>query len=152
MSTKPKNQRTFIAVTLLTVMAITAVFVVYAAILATYTGTTVQVSEGSGSIQYSLDQSNWLSSLPGINNGTAWYARISMTGAAAQAVTIPWTLQKNVAGTWTDQTTPVTTSMTLAAGANLVYATIDGTATGNTNWGALTIIGGDYRIRTVVSG
>ncbi len=154
MSTTQKSQKTFITVTLITVIAVSTVFIVYAAVLLTLTGTTVNVTEGGGSLQYTLDSasnSTWVSSLPSIINGTQWFARINITGASVQDVSIDWTLQENT-GSWVDVSTPVTTTMTLAAGDNTVYATANGLFTGNYDWGSLTTGGGSYRVRATVNG
>jgi len=149
-----KPQRAFLTVTLLTVLAVATVFMVYAAVLMTLFGTTVTVSETGGSMQYNLSNtsnSTWASSLSTINNGTAWYARINITGAAQQAVTINWVLQKDVSG-WTDQSIPVNTTITLAVGDNTIYATSTGVFSSNYNWGLLTTSGGSYRVKAVVNG
>lgn len=152
MSTTQKPQRTFLAVTLLTVVAVTTVFLVYAAVLMTLYGSTVTINETSGSsMQYSLDGSTWSSSLSAINNGTAWYGRVNITNAASQAVTIQWTLQQNT-GSWVDVDSPVTTTITLSTGTNIVYATASGASSGNYNWGSLTTSGGSYRVKAVVNG
>lgn len=137
---------------MMTVAAVTTVFLVYAAVLMTLYGTTVTVNESTGSlVHYSVDGSTWSTSLNAINNGTIWYSRINITNAAAQDVTVQWTLQKNT-GSWTDQSTPVTTTITLAAGANIVYATASGSSSGNYNWGQLTTSSGSYRVKATVNG
>ena len=154
MNATRKNQKTFLAVTSITVLAVTMVFVVYAAVLLTLTGSNVVVNEGGGSLQYTLDgasNSSWSSSLSPMVNGTYWYARINITNAAAQTVTVDWTLQNNT-GTWVDVSTPVTTTITLATGDNTVYATATGVYTGNYNWGLLTTSGGTYRVKATVNG
>jgi len=149
-----KPQRAFLTVTLLTVLAVATVFMVYAAVLMTLFGTTVTVSETGGSMQYNKNNtsnSTWASSLSTINNGTAWYARINITGAAQQAVTINWVLQKDISG-WTDQSIPVNTTITLAVGDNTIYATSTGVFSSNYNWGQLTTSGGSYRVKAVING
>jgi len=154
MNTTPKPQRAFLTVTLLTVIAVSTVFMVYAAVLMTLFGTTVTVNQTGGSMQYNLSNtsnSTWVSSLSSINNGTAWYARINVTGAAQQAVTIDWVLQQYTVS-WADVSTPVTTIITLAVGDNTVYATTTGVFSGNYNWGTLTTTGGSYRVKAVVNG
>jgi hypothetical protein len=153
MNATRKSQNTFLTVTLLTVLAVTTVFVVYAAVLLTLTGTTVIVNTGGGSMQYNLNgasNATWVGSLADMINGTAWYARINITNAAAQAVTIDWTLQKYTTS-WGDVSTPVTTTIALTAGDNTVYATTNGVFTGNYNWGLLTS-GGSYRVKATVNG
>lgn len=154
MNASRKSQRTFLTVTSLTVLAVTTVFLVYAAVLLTLTGTTVTINEGGGSLQYNLDNASnatWASSLPSIINGTAWYARINITNAASQQVTINWALQKDLTG-WTTISIPVNTTVTLAAGANTIYATDTGVFSGNYNWGSLTGSGGSYRVQATVNG
>jgi len=154
MSTSRKSQRTFLTVTCITVVALTTVFLVYAAVLLTLTGSTVTVNQAGGSVEYNLSgtsNSSWAGSLASINSGTEWYARINITNAASQAVTIVWTLQQNT-GTWVDITSPVTTTKTLAAGSNTVYATTSGLFTGNYNWGQLTTSSGDFRVKATVNG
>jgi hypothetical protein len=84
-------------------------------------------------------------------NGTYWYARINITNAAAQAVTIDWTLQAG-GGPWTDTGAPTQTTITLVAGTNTVYATATGVFTGNRNWGLDTTDGGQYRVKATVNG
>jgi len=154
MSTTQKSQRTFMTVTLITVVAVSTVFIVYAAVLLTLTGTTVTVNEGGGSLQYNLSNSSnatWANSLSPMVNGTYWYARINITNAAAQAVTIDWTLQEYTTS-WQDVSTPVTTTITLITGDNTIYATTNGLFTSNYNWGQLTLAGGSYRVKATVNG
>jgi len=154
MNATRKSQRTFLTVTFLTVLAVTTVFLVYAAVLLTLTGTTVTVNEGGGSVQYNLSNTSnatWVSSLSPMVNGTYWYARINITNAAAQAVTVNWTLQEYTTG-WVDLSTPVNTTITLSAGDNTIYATTTGVFTSNYNWGGLTASGGSYRVKATVNG
>jgi hypothetical protein len=152
MNATRKSQRPFLTVTCITVLAVTTVFLVYAAVLLTLTGQPVTVTEGGGLVEYSLDGSNWSTSIPSIINGTEWWARITITGASVQDVTIDWTLQIDSMGTWTPTGSPTQTTMTLAAGTNTVYATTDGLATGNRDWGLDTTSGGSYRVIATVNG
>ena len=154
MNTSRKSQRTFLTVTSITVLAVTTVFLVYAAVLLTLTGNTVTITEGGGSLQYTLDgasNSSWASTLPSIINGTEWYARINITGASIQDVTIDWTLQEYTTS-WGDIGTPTQTTMTLLAGDNTVYVTATGVFTNNRNWGLDTTSGGTYRVKATVNG
>jgi len=154
MNATRKSQRTFLTVTCITVVAVTTVFLVYAAVLLTLTGTTVTVNEGGGSVQYNLSNTSnatWVGPLSPMVNGTYWYARINITNAAAQAVTIDWTLQ-NYTTSWVDVSTPVTTTIALTTGDNTIYATTNGLFTGNYNWGTLTTDGGSYRVKATVNG
>ena len=154
MNATRKSQRTFLTVTCITVVAVTTVFMVYAAVLLTLTGTIVTVNEGGGSMQYNLSNTSnatWGSNLSPMVNGTYWYARINITNAAAQAVTINWALEQDVSG-WTIISIPVNTTITLLAGDNTIYSTTNGNFTGNYNWGSLTTSGGSYRVKATVNG
>jgi hypothetical protein len=151
MSTQQKSQRTFMTVTLITVVAVSTVFIVYAAVLLTLFGSTVTVTEGGGQVEYSLDGSTWSTTLDPMINGTYWYARVTITGASVQDVTIDWQLQVGPS-TWTDMGSPTQTTMTLAEGTNIVYATSNGLASGNRNWGIDTIDAGSYRVEVTVNG
>jgi hypothetical protein len=154
MNADKKSQRTFMTVTMITVVALSTVFIVYAALLLTLTGTTVTVNQESGAVQYNLSgtsNATWADSLSAINTGTEWYARINITDAAAQAVTISWVLQQNT-GTWVDVNTPVTTTMTLTAGSNTIYATSNGLFTSNYDWGQLTTSAGSFRVEARING
>jgi hypothetical protein len=135
MSTTKKSQRTFISVTMITVVALATVFIVYAAILATYMGSDVTVNTLGGTVGYSITDINgpYSAGTISINNGTFWYASLSITGAAAQIVKITWTLQCSNNTFWTRVVTP---SYSLAVGPNTIYATIGGDGpSGNYNWG-----------------
>jgi len=151
MSATQRPQRTFLGVTMITVIAITTVFLAYAAILATYTGGNVVVNQPGGDIQYNLSNtsnSTWTNTLT-VFNGTAWYARINITNSGAQTVGLDWHLIMNSA----DQGIKVTTSnYQLSGGTNTIYATTDGLFANNYNWGQDTGTGGTYNVRVVVNG
>jgi hypothetical protein len=160
MSDRVRSQRAFVVVTLVTLLAVTTVFVVYAVILSTINGGSVSVV-GSGSMQMWYDETNsssaaaWTGTLSNIANGTAWYAKLNTTVAGYNgAVTITWTLQYDNSGTWTDvgggatQSTSVT--LTGAAGQN-VYASANGAQSSNKNWGQYsTTVDETYRVKAVV--
>jgi hypothetical protein len=160
MSDRVRSQRAFVVVTLVTLLAVTTVFVVYAVILSTINGGNVSVV-GSGSMAMWYDETNsssaaaWTGTLSNIANGTAWYAKLNTTVAGYNgAVTITWTLQYDNSGTWTDvgggasQSTSVT--LTGAAGQD-VYASATGAQSSNKNWGQYsTTVDETYRVRAVV--
>jgi len=139
------------AVTMITVIALTTVFMVYAALLATYTGGNVVVNYPGAQIQYNksnTSNSTWESSLT-LFNGTAWYARINITNSGAQTVTLQWRLVKD----GTPQPIQITSdTITLTAGDNTLYATASGQFSGNYNWGQNTTTSGTYQIRVLVNG
>ncbi len=156
MNAKQKPRKSFLAVTLITVIAVTAVFLAYAALLATYTGPTVTIMEPGGIVEYSLNQTKWVTNDFTINNGTDWYSRLLITGSTEQMVNITWILQRDT-GTWTNVTGGIvsTQNYNLTTSTNTIYATTDGTGpTGNFNWGTLTTASGTsdpYRVQTRVT-
>lgn len=156
------SQRAFVAVTLITVLAVTTVFVVYAVILSTINGGQVTVVGGlGGSIWYDNANSaapvDWTATLPSIGtNGTncdPWYTKLNITSAGySGAVTVSWTLQYLNVATWTDvggatQSTSVT--LTGSTG-QTIYATATGIQSGNKNWGAYTASADEYRVKAVI--
>ena len=156
-----KSQRAFVAVTLITVLAVTSVFVVYAVILSTINGGNVSVIGSGGQMWYneanSTSAADWTSTLGSIgSNGTncdPWYAKLNITSAGySGVVTITWTLQYD-AGTWTDVgggASQITgTSLSGSAG-QTIYASADGTQGSNMNWGQYSTSVDEYRVQAVI--
>jgi hypothetical protein len=157
------SQRAFVAVTLITVLAVTTVFVVYAVILSTITGNNVNVIGSGGQMWYdeanSADPADWTADLPNRgSNGTycdPWYSKINITSAGySGSVTITWTLQYDNSGTWTDvgggASQVTSTSLTGSAG-QTIYASGDGSQGSNKNWGLYSLtVGETYRVRAVI--
>jgi len=154
MNVTQRPQRAFLTVTLITVLAVTMVFMVYAALLATYTGNVVQVQEpGGGSIEYNLESNNnstWTTSFgTSISNGTSWWARLNITDPAPQTVTVQWILVKNSV----EGVNPLNSTVTLQSGVtNTIYVTLDGKYSGNYDWRSDTLTGGDYQVRAKIYG
>jgi len=154
MSEKRKPQRAFLTVTLMTVLAVTMVFMVYAALLATYTGLNVVVTEPGGTIQYNKYNDNngtWASQLD-IINGTTWYARITFTDPGTQTVTIEWTLLEGGNPTANSINS---TDIALSPGDNIVYSATTGKFADLYNWGQHTSAqgsAGTYQIQAKVYG
>ena len=148
MSERLRSQKGFVAVTLITVLAIALVLVVYATILATFTGGEVTVGAMTGNVGYSETNtagSTWKVNLYGVTG--AWYARTNFTSTYIGTVDITWQLEKDT-GSWGNVSTPViTSSYTLNGnGSQPCYATTNGLITGNQDWSAKTSGNGDYRI------
>lgn len=154
MSTTQKSQRTFMTVTLITVIAITTVFIVYAAIMGTYPGGDVSIQTMQGTIYYQGDGSSTWTTTLSVGNGTAWYARLNVTtNIPSQTLNVTWTLEWNNASTWetVGGTSAPETQITLTGVATAIYATADGTASGNYNWGThTTTLDRTYRVKAVV--
>jgi hypothetical protein len=141
--------------TMLTILSTASVVTVYAVLIGTFTGGEVTVGgSAAGTVEYSLDQSTWSTTLSPASNITSWYSRLSINGGqySGSAVTISWQLQRKVSeSAWSNVGTATTTTMTLPAGAQLVYATANGQATGNRDWKADATETGTYRVLATVN-
>lgn len=151
MSATRKSQRTFMTVTAITVIAITTVFLVYAAILGTYRGGQVSINQMQATIYYQGEgATSWSTSLS-VGNSTAWYARLNVTSSIpSQTVKVTWTLEFDN-GTTVSGPTPPQTTITLTGSPTAIYVTAGGTESGNYNWGQHTTSADEiYRVKAVV--
>ena len=109
----------------------------------------VQVTTITGEIQYSIDSTNWATTIQVIPN-QAWYARINVTGGGyVGTVNITWILQESTdAVTWSDTSyTFQTLNYNLnATTSTVVYCSSDGTQTNLYNWGQYTTEAKYYRV------
>lgn len=147
MNARNKSQQVFVAVTMLTILAVTTVFMVYAVLLASYQGGNVTITTIGGSIQYSVTNTTGGSWQPTLSQGASaeWYARISISNSPSQDVTVTWTLHNVTSGL--DVTTDCpTTTMTLTSGTTYIYASSNGLIDTNQNWGDHTTSEATYRI------
>jgi len=155
MNATQKPQRAFLTVTLITVLAVTMVFFVYAALLGTYPGSEVTVNQMGGIIYYNSPSvsPDWTTTIS-VGNGTDWYARLNVTNTPSQNVSVTWTLQKYNGTAWNTEAgpNPPTTNIQLTGAATAIYVTQWGTSSGNYNWGAYTSTSGTYRVKAVVNG
>jgi hypothetical protein len=152
MNTTQKSQRTFMTVTMITVIAVTTVFIVYAAILGTYPGGNVSIQTMQGTMYYwGTGSTTWATTLS-VGNGTAWYARLNVTNVPSQTVNVTWTLEWDNSGTWDPVSTSAPeTQITLTGASTAIYATAAGTESGNYNWGTHTqTLDRVYRVKAVV--
>jgi hypothetical protein len=150
---RKKSQKGFVAVTLITVLAIATVLIVYAALLGTIPGGEVTVGGVGGSIYYSSDNSTWASAL-NISASTHWYARLTTTGGHyIGPVTISWQLQhKQANGNYTNLGSAIPTTYTLDGTAQTIYATGTGVNYNNFDWSSTTgYTTGSYRVVATVS-
>jgi hypothetical protein len=140
-------------VTLITVIAVTTVFIVYAAILGTYPGGNVSIQQMGGEIYYQQEGvSAWATTL-NIANGTAWYARLNLTtNVPSQTVNITWTLEWLNGSNWDAVSTSApATQVALTGSATAIYVTATGVESSNYNWGAdTTNVDRTYRVKAVV--
>jgi len=145
-------------VTMITVIAITTVFMVYAALLATITGGTVSVSSIQGNIYYSETNSTSATWTPNLGSGGTlgvnqpWYARLNITSTGySEAVTISWTLYYSSNNTAVPGATE-STGVTLSGSPEAIYASTNGNIASNKNWGTYTTGTGDYYLKAVITG
>ncbi len=150
-----KSRKGLLAVTTLTIVSIASVVAVYAVLIGTFQGGDVTIGGGAtGAITYSTDQSTWSTTLSPASVETAWYSKLNINGGqySGSAAQITWQLQRKTSDTtWTNVGTPTTTTMTLAAGAQEVYATSNGQATGNRDWGQDVAEQGTYKVIATVN-
>ena len=122
--------------------------------IGTFEGGEVTIGGGaSGEVTYSADQASWSTTLSPATTGTAWYSKLNIDGGqySGTTVTISWQLQRKTGeDAWSNLGTPESTSMSLSAGAQDVYATSDGTSSGNRDWGLTVTEEGTYRVVATV--
>jgi hypothetical protein len=153
-SARQKSQKGFVAVTLMTLLAIAMVLVVYASILGTFTGGDVGVVSLDGTPKYcktnSTTPSEWKTELTGTDNvpaGDPWYALFNTTSGGYEGnVKITWGLYNS-----TDSVHNVTTdSFTLDGTVQTIYASGNGLQAENYNWGQNTTVAETYYIKVTV--
>ena len=140
-------------VTMITVIAVTTVFIVYAAILGTYPGGDVTIQAMGGTIYYRQQNvTAWTATL-NIANGTSWWTRLNLTtNTPSQTVNITWTLEWLNGSNWdTVSTNAPETQVALTGAPTAIYATATGIETDNHDWGPHTTnVDRTYRVKAVV--
>ena len=158
MNNGKKSGKLLIVGTVLTIVALASVLVVFAAVLGTFNGNAVTVNDvASGTVKYSSDgTTGWGTDMSAFNVTGSWYAKFELsTTSYPGPATVTWHLQKDTSG-WANVGS-VTTTVTLTGSSQTIFASDDGTSTGNLtpnhDWGADISTGGSYRIVvTVASG
>ena len=142
-------------VTMLAILATVSVGTVYAVLIGTFTGGDVTIGGGaSGAVTYSSDESTWTSTLSPASADASWYSKVNVNGGqySGTAVSISWQLQRKTGDTtWSEVGSAITTSITLGAGSQDVYATPTGVSTGNHDWGVEVTEQGTYRVEATVN-
>jgi hypothetical protein len=150
-SARQKSQKGFVAVTLMTLLAIAMVLVVYASILGTFTGSDVSVVTMSAEVLYCKNTTgSWTSTLSNIGNGTDWYAIFNTTSTGhAGLVNMTWVLLKS--GSPVSPSVNQTTQVTLTGDAGQeIYASSNGDNSNTKNWGLNCTTAGTYQIKVTV--
>jgi hypothetical protein len=155
-SAKKKSQRGFVAVTLITLLAIALVIIAYATILGTFKGGNVTVVGVQAQIWYNPTNNasaSWTNTLSDLNNGTQWYARLNITsGGYTGHANVTWTLYNATSDTVISGSPTVSTvNFDITGVGSTIYASTTGANTGNTNWGSYTGVVGPYYIKAVIS-
>jgi len=158
-SERQKSQKGFVAVTLITLLAIAAVLIVYASLLATFQGGEVVVGQVQGQVWYSPTNGtteNWNLTLKVNQLNNNWYAKVNFTGAYKGEVQITWQLERKdetlgwknaTAGIDATVVKKITTSFTLDGSAQTAYASDPSSQITNMNWGGTNMIKtGSYRV------
>jgi len=140
---------------MLTILSTASVVTVYAILIGTFTGGNVTIGGSAvGTVYYSGDQSVWTTTLSPSSPEASWYTRLTVDGGqySGSAVTVTWQLQRQISeSTWSNVGSTTVTSVTLAAGSNDIYATANGAASGNRDWGVDVTEEGTYRVEAVVN-
>ena len=141
---------------MLTVLAIALTVTVAAIIIGNFQGGEVTIGGmASSNVMYSLDNlaGPYTATLEPSTVSTAWFTRLEIgAGSYNGPTTITWQLQQETGpSTWTDVSgASTTTSITLSGNAENVYASADGTTTGNYDWSADVSSAGTYRVIVTV--
>ena len=133
---------------MLTVVAIAAV-VVTAANIGTFPGDEVTIGGvGSSAVTYSLDGTNYFTTLEPGSTSTSWYTRLEVNaGDYTGPATITWSLeQKDGSSTWNPTGDTTTTTVALTGSGQIIYASSDGLSTGNHDWSGDVDAAGTYRV------
>lgn len=149
MSSKQISQRGFVAITLITLLALALTIVVYATLLGTFKGGDVGIVAVEGEVKYSLDNStNWNSTISNRAITEPWYVLFNKTETDGY--------QGNVKVTWclynsTDSVHNVTTtSFNLNSSIQQIYASDNGLQAGNYDWGQNTGVADTYYIKVII--
>lgn len=155
MNTRKKSRKLLLVATTLMIIALGSVLTVYAAvILGQFTGGTVTVGGvSSGTVKYSLanvEPGSWSTTLSA-GTGTAWFARLEISGGYHGSATVTFQLQQNTGSGWSDFGTAFTTgTITLSGSSQTVYASSDGNLATNKDWGT-GLTGAAYQIVVTVN-
>lgn len=153
MSERKRSQKGFVAVTIITLLAISLVIVAYATLLSTFTGDEVVVGTVAGSVWYSTDNTAagpWTATLEVDNDSVSWYSMVNFTSGYTGQVSITWQLEKMTV-TWGNVTgASQATTVELTGSGQEVYASATGILTGNRDWSGDLTGNGQYRVKAYI--
>ncbi len=155
MNNGKKSRKLLFVSTAITILALTSVLTVYAAVLlGTINGGAVTVGGvTSGTITYNTADDGSGSWTTTLSPAGSWYTKLALTGGYTGPVTIVWQLQSYATGSWADvpSATVTTSGITLNGGAQSVYAKADGTLLGSRDWSLDATSGGTYRVTATIN-
>lgn len=156
MSERQKAQKGFVAVTLITILAIGLVLIVYATLLGVFTGQEVVYGAGlDGEVLYSRGNqqaaSNWTDTLE-VPSGGDWYALLNITSTDGYIGNVNVTFQLQFQQNSTNVGSPTVASIKVNGTAGeRIYVNSDGSGpTGNRNWMSDCTAGYSYHIKATV--
>jgi len=152
MNEKLKSQKGFVAVTLITLLAIALVLVVYASLLGTFTGGEVVVGSVAGNVWYSTNNQTagpWTATLSVADTGVSWYSMVNFTSSYTGQVKITWQLERKN-GAWANATGTKITTVSLTGASQEVYASSNGDLAGNQDWKVYATSNGQYRVKAYI--
>jgi hypothetical protein len=155
MNYEKRSRKLFFVATAVTILALSSVLAVYAAVLlGTINGGNVTVAGvTSGTITYNTaadGSGSWTTTLEPA--ASSWYTKLALTGGYSGPVTITWQLQSYATGSFANVGgATVTTTITLTGSAQGVYATANGAISGNHDWHTEASSGGTYRVIATIN-
>ena len=145
-----KSRKLLFVATTITILALSSVLAVYAAVLlGTFTGGTVTVGGVvTGTPKYSSTTDgptgDWQLNLQIVSLSTPWYTKLDLNAGYSGRVEVIWLLESDASGLWTDVTdATITTYPVLSGDGQAVYA--------NQNWATFATEAGSYRVIAVVN-
>lgn len=161
MGMQRKSKKLFITSTTLVIIALASILSVYAGLVATYSGTGVEIIDDNlnnfATVKYTLDNSTWETTTAPDNPGDDWFARVEfIEGGYSGPATLTWTLENETitpgAYVAVEGATFTSGTIVLTGEIQTLYATADGTLTiDNVNWGSYVLQSGTYRVTVVVN-
>jgi len=151
-----KSKKLLLGATVLTIVALSSVLLVYAAVtIMTFTGGNVTVvGVTSGTIEYATTKTGSPTWSTTLSPSGSWYAELVLGSSSSYQgpVTITWQLQSYATGSWANVGSYVTTTgVSLTGGAQTIYAATDGTLANAQDWSQIATTGGTYQLTAVVA-
>ena len=154
MNIQKRSKKFLFITTAITAIALASVLTVSAAVLlGTINGGDVTVAGvADGTITYGTTadgSGGWTETLQVVSG--AWYTKLTVDAGYSGPVTITWQLQSYATGDWANVGSATDTTFTLDGLGDVVYATADGTISGNRDWSATATSQATYRVIATIT-